>query len=110
LLTEMRKVNEELVKAGVILDVGKWARCRRRRTGLSAPFDRETAVEIRPVFEAEDFGENITPEAWGREEHLRAKLSRHVSGRPACGGFVRKWRREAWGSSRLGRRDHNCVG
>jgi hypothetical protein len=42
---------------------------------LKRAFDGETEVEIRPVFEAEEFGENLTPEAREREAHLRAKLS-----------------------------------
>ncbi len=32
-------------------------------------------VEIRPVFEAEDFGEAFTPEAREQEERLRAQLA-----------------------------------
>jgi hypothetical protein len=36
-----------------------------------APFDGGTDVEIRPVFEAEDFGEALTPELRAREEELR---------------------------------------
>ena len=35
-----------------------------------APF-RDTEVEIRPVFEAEDFGENFTPELREQEERIR---------------------------------------
>ncbi|MGE5113508.1 MAG: YciI family protein [Acidobacteriaceae bacterium] len=41
-----------------------------------APFDGGTEVEIRQVFEAEDFGENFTPEARDRERRLREELSR----------------------------------
>jgi hypothetical protein len=36
-----------------------------------APFDGGTAVEIRQIFEAEDFGDNLTPEVREREERLR---------------------------------------
>jgi hypothetical protein len=36
-----------------------------------APFDGGTEIEIRQVFEAEDFGENFTPEARAQEERLR---------------------------------------
>jgi hypothetical protein len=36
-----------------------------------APFDGGTEVEIRRVFEAEDFGENLTPELRQQEERLR---------------------------------------
>jgi hypothetical protein len=38
-----------------------------------APFD-ETEVEIRQVFEAEDFGEAFTPELREQEDRLRAKV------------------------------------
>ena len=40
-----------------------------------APFDGGTTVEIRPVFEAEDFGEEFTPELREQEERLRAKAA-----------------------------------
>ena len=36
-----------------------------------APFDGGTEVEIRQVFEAEDFGENFTPELREQEDRLR---------------------------------------
>jgi hypothetical protein len=39
------------------------------------PHDGECEVEIRPVFEAEDFGEELTPELRKSEESLRAKLA-----------------------------------
>ena len=39
-----------------------------------APFDR-TEVEIRQVFEAEDFGAEFTPELRDQEERLRAQVS-----------------------------------
>lgn len=38
------------------------------------PFDGESEIEIRQVFEAEDFGEEFTPELREREERLRAEL------------------------------------
>jgi len=40
-----------------------------------APFDGGTEVEIRPVFEAADFGENLTPELREREERLREQIA-----------------------------------
>jgi hypothetical protein len=40
-----------------------------------APFDGGTEVEIRPVFEAADFGENLTPEAKERGQRLRQELA-----------------------------------
>jgi hypothetical protein len=36
-----------------------------------APFDGGTEVEIRPIFEAEDFGKELTPELRQNEERLR---------------------------------------
>ena len=36
----------------------------------------ESELEIRPLFEAEDFGEEFTPELRAREERLRAELER----------------------------------
>jgi hypothetical protein len=41
-----------------------------------APFDGGTEVEIRPVFETEDFGKELTPETREREERLRAEIAR----------------------------------
>ena|SRR5947207_9881562 len=43
-----------------------------------APFDGGTEIEIRQVFEAEDFGPALTPELKESEERMRAKLA----GRP----------------------------
>jgi hypothetical protein len=40
-----------------------------------APFDGGTEVEIRPVFEADDFGEELTPELRAQEERLRAEMA-----------------------------------
>jgi hypothetical protein len=35
----------------------------------------ESELELRPIFEAEDFGKEFTPELRAREERLRAKIS-----------------------------------
>jgi hypothetical protein len=40
-----------------------------------APFDGGTEVEIRQVFEPEDFGANLTPEVREQEERLRAQIA-----------------------------------
>ena len=37
------------------------------------PHETECEIEIRPVFEAEDFGPQLTPELKEREEQLRAR-------------------------------------
>jgi hypothetical protein len=39
-----------------------------------APFDGGEEVEIRPVYEAADFGENFTPELQEQEERLRQQM------------------------------------
>lgn len=41
-----------------------------------APFAGGEEVEIRPVFEAEDFGAELTPELREQEERLRAEAER----------------------------------
>jgi hypothetical protein len=42
-----------------------------------APFDGGTEVEIRPVFEAADFGAELTPELREQEERLRAQAAKN---------------------------------
>jgi hypothetical protein len=111
LLTAMGKYNEELVKAGVMLDgnglqpSSKGARVRfegNRRTVMDGPFaetrelvagywifqckskdeaiewvkrapnpmEGASEIEIRQIFEAEDFGDNLTPELREQEKRL----------------------------------------
>ena len=41
-----------------------------------APFDGGTEIELRPIFEMEDFGAQVTAEIKEREERLRAELSK----------------------------------
>ena len=115
ILTAMGKFNEELVKAGVLLDAnGLHASSKGKRVKFSgqqrtvtdgpfaetkeliagywlwqvksieeaaewlkrAPFDGGTEVEIRPVFEAVDFGTQLTPELKAQEERLRAQSAK----------------------------------
>jgi hypothetical protein len=40
-----------------------------------APFDRGTEIEIRQVFEAEDFGAELTPELREQQARLREKAA-----------------------------------
>jgi hypothetical protein len=40
-----------------------------------APFDGGAEVEIRPIFEAEDFGKEYTPELRAQEERQRAQMT-----------------------------------
>jgi hypothetical protein len=120
MLTEMGKFNEELVKAGVMLDGdglhptskakrvkfsggkrivtdGPFAETRELIAGYwiwkvksideavewvkRIPFDNEAAqsdteVEIRPIFEAEDFGAEYTPELKAQDDRLRAEAAK----------------------------------
>ena len=39
------------------------------------PMQQDGVLEIRPVFEAEDFGEEFTPELREQEERLRAQIA-----------------------------------
>jgi hypothetical protein len=72
------------------------------------PFEHgESEIEIRQVFEAEDFGEEFTPELRDQEERLRARIAskqypRHAAGQGrrfpgfdmhAMGAY--RWRRES---------------
>ena len=43
-----------------------------------APFDGGTTIELRPIFEMEDFGAQMTPELAAQDERLRAEL--HAQG------------------------------
>jgi hypothetical protein len=38
------------------------------------PTGEESVLEIRPIFEAEDFGEELTPELRAQEDRLRAQV------------------------------------
>ena len=52
-----------------------------------SPFGPGAEVEIRPVFEAEDFGANLTPEIKEREERLRNQISEKKSSNPLKKSF-----------------------
>ena len=43
-----------------------------------APFEG-TDVEIRPIFEAEDFGQNLSPELREKNEQLRKQAAEHAN-------------------------------
>jgi hypothetical protein len=63
------------------LVAGFWMwQCRSKEEAIEwlkrAPF-QEGDVEIRQVFEAEDFGENLTPELRKQEERVRARAAKN---------------------------------
>jgi hypothetical protein len=115
ILTDMGKFNEELVKAGIMLDGeglhpsskgkrvkfsggnrvvtdGPFAETRELIAGYwvwkvksieeavdwlkRAPFDGGAEVEIRPIFEAEDFGAEFTPALREQEDRIRAEAAK----------------------------------
>lgn len=115
ILTDMGKYNEELVKAGIMLEGeglhpsskgkrvkfsgsnrivtdGPFAETRELIAGYwlwqvksideavewlkRAPFDGGTELEIRPVFEMEEFGDEFTPELREQEERIRAEADK----------------------------------
>jgi len=41
-----------------------------------APFESGAELEIRPIFEAEDFGKEFTPELRAQEERLRKEIEK----------------------------------
>ncbi|WP_223520695.1 YciI family protein [Pseudomonas sp. GL-B-19] len=119
LLTAMGNYNEELVKAGIMIEgeglhpSSKGARVRfsgDKRTVIDGPFAEtkeliagywiwqvkskqeaidwvkrcpnpmpgtEAEIEIRQVFEAEDFGAEFTPELREQEDRIRAQAKKH---------------------------------
>ena len=44
------------------------------------PMEGDSDIEIRPVFEAEDFGAELTPELRAQEERLRAQIDATAKG------------------------------
>jgi len=96
MLTAMGKFNEEMVKAGVMLageglhPTSNGARIKYSGKQLiqvksleeaihwmkRAPFDGGAEIEIRQVFDAEDFGEALTPELREQEARLRAQAGK----------------------------------
>jgi hypothetical protein len=44
-----------------------------------APFDGGTEIELRQIFEAEDFGAEFTPELREQEERLRAQVAANAN-------------------------------
>ena len=47
------------------------------------PHEGESEIEIRQVFEAEDFGAEFTPELREQEERIRAQLAGKAAGKKA---------------------------
>ena len=50
------------------------------------PMESDSDIEIRPIFEAEDFGEEFTPELRAQEERWREDAARKAAGKEGTGG------------------------
>jgi len=49
-----------------------------------SPFGPGAEIEVRPLFETEDFGENLTPELRDQEERLRTDIEQFAKGRKSA--------------------------
>ena len=98
ILTEMGKFNEELAKAGILLageglqPSSKGARVKfsgTQRTVTDGPFTpnpmpSESEIEIRQVFEASDFGAELTPELREQEERVFGQAKQQAAAKQAA--------------------------
>jgi hypothetical protein len=66
---------KELIAGFWLLDVKSKEEAIEWVKRVPAPMQGETEIEIRQVFEAEDFGDNATPEIREAEARLRAQVA-----------------------------------
>ncbi|HSX72322.1 YciI family protein [Pseudomonas subflava] len=66
---------KELIAGFWLWEVGSLEECIEWVKRCPNPMPGESDIEIRQVFEAEDFGEEFTPELREQEERLRARLA-----------------------------------
>lgn len=67
---------KELVAGFWLLKVDSMKEAVELVKRIPNPAKRDGIVEIRPIFEAEDFGDAMTPEHREQEERLRAEIER----------------------------------
>jgi hypothetical protein len=77
--SERRVIDGPFTEAKEIV-AGYWIwECSSREEALEwlkrAPFEGGTEIELRPIFEAEDFGEQVTPELREREARMREQTA-----------------------------------
>ena len=76
-----------------LLDPAGQVAWRRRSSGSRRcpnPTGEESEIEIRQVFEAEDFGDELTPELREQEERLRARGRANAAAAAGVGGARRR--------------------
>lgn len=66
---------KELIAGFWIWEVASLAECIEWVKRCPNPMPSESEIEIRQIFEAEDFGEALTPELQEQEQRLRAQLA-----------------------------------
>jgi hypothetical protein len=67
---------KELIAGFWIIQVGSKQEAIEWMKRCPCPFEGKGEVEIRQIFEAEDFGKEFTPELRKAEERIRAELAR----------------------------------
>jgi hypothetical protein len=67
---------KELVAGFWLLQVRSFAEAVEWARRIPNPDNEAFEVELRPVFEADDFGDAFTPELRAQEDHLRARIDR----------------------------------
>ena len=65
---------KELIAGFWIFQVASLAECIEWVKRCPNPMPGDSEIEIRQIFEAEDFGDEFTPELREQEERLRARL------------------------------------
>ncbi len=66
---------KELIAGFWILECKTREECIAWVKKCPKPFEGESEIEIREIFEAEDFGAEFTPEARAQEDRLRAEIA-----------------------------------
>lgn len=67
---------KELIAGYWIWNVSSMEEAVEWATRCPNPTGEQSQLEIRPVYEADDFGETFTPERREQEEQLRARMER----------------------------------
>ena len=70
---------KELLAGFWLIDVKSLAEAVEWVKRVPAPTTGEATLEIRQVFEADDFGEGLTPELRAAEERLRAQAAQQAA-------------------------------
>jgi hypothetical protein len=71
---------KELIAGFWLWQVGSLDEAVEWVTRMPNPLNSEPEIEIRPVFEAEDFGAEFTPELREQEARLRAQIEADAKG------------------------------